>query len=178
MPLQPSDGLLHPAQNRTVMQNGVAEAPPVVAPPTVEPVVQDASTVNWDNILYVVFDLETTGWSPQHNKIIKISAQFLDPDGIQLEDGIFDQLVKPNSPIPSFIAATTIMHDDVRSVDRFPAVGDAFIRFMWWHADAFSAEHDQIFDHIVHVAHNGKVFDIPFFIKSTMNPLQNEHIQV
>ena len=66
------------------MQNGVAEAPPV-APPTVEPVVQDASTVSWDNHLYVVFDLETTGWSPQHNKIIKISAQFLDPDGIHVQ---------------------------------------------------------------------------------------------
>ena len=78
-PLQPGDGPLRPAQNRTVRQSGVAEAPEV--PPIVETAVQDASTVNWDNILYVVFDLETTGRSSQHNEIIEISAQFLDPAG-------------------------------------------------------------------------------------------------
>ena len=84
---------------------------------------------------------------------------------IQLEDGVFDQLVKPNAPIPPFITElTTITNNDVRSAERFPVVADAFIQFMRRRANKFSSEHNDPVDHIVLVAHNGKVFDIPFFV--------------
>ena len=53
-------------------------------------------------VLNVVFDLETTGRSRQHDKIIELAAQISDPNGIQVKDGIFSQLVKPTGTIPPF----------------------------------------------------------------------------
>ena len=62
-------------------------------PPLVETLVQDMSTVNGEKAIYVVFDLETTGQSWQHDEIINLAAQILDPNWIQLKDAIFPQLV-------------------------------------------------------------------------------------
>ena len=47
----------------------------------------------------------------------------------------------------------------------FPAVVDAFSQFMQQRADKYSAEDGIKIDHIMLVTHNGKAFDIPFFIQ-------------
>jgi DNA polymerase III epsilon subunit-like protein len=112
-------------------------------------------------------DLETTGRSRQLNEIIEIAAQVLDPFGIQIEDADFSQLVRPKKGIPAFITQlTTIDNDMVSGAEEFASVGDAFIRFMQQAADEYSSanDHNEI-NHVILVAHNGKVFDIPFFIQ-------------
>ena len=50
-----------PAQKQDANQDSVEEGPQ--PPPQVATIVQDVSLVNWDWVLYVVFDLETTGCS-------------------------------------------------------------------------------------------------------------------
>ncbi len=92
---------------------------------------QDASSIDWDKVLYVVFDLETTGRSRQRDEIIEVAAVILNHFGVQIEDAVFSQFVKPTTPIPPFITElTSITNDHVSTAERFPAVGDAFIRFM------------------------------------------------
>jgi Exonuclease len=153
------------ARKRVVQADGVAEAPQ--EPPLEATVVQEASTLDWDKVLYVVFDLETTGRSRQQHEIIELAAQILDPNGIPLEEAIFAELVKPSRPIPLFITElTTITNDHVSTAQSFPEVAGNFFEFMRRHADEYSVGHDNVpVEHIILVAHNGKVFDIPFLIQ-------------
>jgi DNA polymerase III epsilon subunit-like protein len=91
---------------------------------------------DWGSVIYVVFDLETTGKSSQRDEIIELAAVILDFEGIEIEDASFSQFVKPRNPIPPFITElTSITNDDVSLAESFPAVGDAFIRFMLQHAN-------------------------------------------
>ena len=70
------------------------------------------------------------------------------------------------TPIPPFITQLTmITNDEVGSAEMFPAVADAFIQFMQRRANKYSVEDGIEIDHIMLVAHNGKAFDIPFFIQ-------------
>ena len=92
--------------------------PPERVPPpppfVVEPVPESLS-IKWERVLYVVFDLETTGRSPVYHEIIEVAAVILDPNGIPIEDATFTQYVKPQRPIPSQITfLTTITNDMVR----------------------------------------------------------------
>jgi DNA polymerase III epsilon subunit-like protein len=113
--------------------------------------------------LYVVFDLETTGRVRQRDEIIEVGASIYDQNGMPVEDAHFSQFVKPRARIPSFITQLTTIteDDDVAEAEPFPAVADAFIRFMQQHAD----ENDGPISHIIMVGHNAKVFDIPFFVQ-------------
>jgi DNA polymerase III epsilon subunit-like protein len=68
---------------------------------------------------------------------------------------------KPTKPIPPFTTElTSITNNDVSTAESFAVVGDAFIGFIQQHADEFAG----MVEHIILVGHNGKVFDIPFFI--------------
>jgi DNA polymerase III alpha subunit (gram-positive type) len=92
-----------------------------------------------------------------------LAAVILDENGIEIEDASFFQFVKPRNPIPPFITElTSITNDDVSLAEGFPAVGDAFIRFMLQHADEF--DDDAPIDHIILVRHKAKVFDVPFLL--------------
>jgi DNA polymerase III epsilon subunit-like protein len=148
-----------------VKADGVAEAPQ--EPPLEATVVQEASTLDWVKVLYVVFDLETTGHSRQQHKIIELAAQILDPNGIPLEEAIFLELVKPSWPIPPFITElTTLTNDHASTAQSFPEVAGDFFEFMHQHAGKYSVGHDNDpVKHIILVMHNGKVFDIPFLIQ-------------
>jgi DNA polymerase III epsilon subunit-like protein len=87
----------------------------------------------------------------------------LDENGIEIEDASFSQFVKPRNPIPPIIMElTSITNDDVSLAESFPAVGDAFIRFMLQHANEF--HEDVPIDHIILVRHNAKVFNVPFLL--------------
>ena len=150
------------AQNPVIARNGVEKQPP--PPPIITTIVQDPSLVDFESILYVVLDLETTGRSRQRDEIIELAAQVLDPNGIQIEDAVFTQLVRPNLSIPAVITQlTTIDNDMVRTAERFPSVAHSFVSFMQQQAEDYGVSHESTVDHIVLVAHNGKVFDIPFF---------------
>jgi DNA polymerase III epsilon subunit-like protein len=138
-------------------ENGVEEAD---SPPPPVPTANDnASYIDWDNVLYVVSDLETTGRS--RHKIIELAAVILDCLGVEIEDAFFSEFVKPTEPIPPFITElTSITNNDVSTAESFAIVGDAFIGFIQEHANELGG----MVEHIILVGHNGKVFDIPFFI--------------
>jgi Exonuclease len=128
-PASPGAAQCMAARKQVVKADGVAEAPQ--EPPLVASVVQDASILDWDKFLYVVFDLETTGRSRQQHKNIELTVQILDPNGIPLEEATFSELVKPSRPIPPFITElTTITNDNVCTAQSFPEVAGNFFEFM------------------------------------------------
>jgi DNA polymerase III epsilon subunit-like protein len=140
-------------------ENGVGarspEAPPKPPAPTVE------STINWDQVCYVLFDLETTGGSRTDDDIIEIAAMILVPDGIALEDGSFDSLVRPSKDISTFIASLTkITNEMAQSADDFSVVGQQFFEFMNGALQNYSSATS-----IILVAHNGRAFDLPFLMR-------------
>jgi hypothetical protein len=80
------------------------------------------------------FDLETTGSSRQRDEIIELAAVVW--SDVEIEDAFFTQSVKPRNPIPPFITELiSITNKDVSAAESFPAVGNAFIRFMQQHAE-------------------------------------------
>jgi len=76
---------------------------------------------------YVVFDIETTGFSPVNNKIIEIGA-------VKVKNGevidSFSEFVNPEVPIPYRITKlTSITDDQVKDADTIEAVLPRFIEF-------------------------------------------------
>ena len=146
-------------------ENGVGatspEAPPTPPAPPVE------STINWDQVCYVLFDLETTGGSRTDDDIIEIAAMILGPDGSALEDGSFDSLVRPSKDVSTFIASLTkITNEMVQSAADFSVVGRQFFEFMNDVVQNYSSATSTQIDHIILVAHNGHAFDVPFLMRS------------
>lgn len=96
---------------------------------------------------YVIFDLETTGFSPNDSEIIEISA--LKYKNNTLVDS-FSELVKPSIAIPSKITKLTgITDEDVANCDTIDKVLPDFINFI---------------ENYTLVAHNGS-FDFSFIEK-------------
>jgi DNA polymerase III epsilon subunit-like protein len=52
-------------------------------------------TIDLQSTLYIVFDLETTGFSPIRNHIIQIAMVFLTIDGTDIKGSEFESLIKP-----------------------------------------------------------------------------------
>src|SRR5580693_1798986 len=95
----------------------------------------------------VIFDLETTGFSPMANEIIQIAAVRL-RDGMILEAESFSTFVNPGCRIPSFIESHTGISDgDVCSA---PIAREALMSF------------SKFVGNSVVLAHNGHRFDMPF----------------
>jgi DNA polymerase III epsilon subunit-like protein len=110
-------------------QNGVGGSASWAPPAAVAPPV--AAHVNWDKVCYVLFDLETTGGSRTDDGIIELTPMVLGPDGIALEDGSFESLVRPSKDILTFIASLTgITNNMVKTVSDFTAVATEFLQFM------------------------------------------------
>jgi DNA polymerase III alpha subunit (gram-positive type) len=95
----------------------------------------------------VIFDLETTGFSPMANDIIQIAAVRL-RDGIILEEDGFSTFVDPCCRIPSFIESHTGISDG--HVCKAPKVREALGLF------------SQFVGNSTVLAHNGHRFDMPF----------------
>jgi DNA polymerase III epsilon subunit-like protein len=113
--------------------------------------------------IYVVFDLETTGFSKERNFIIEIAAEILDHHGNSVENATFSSFVKPPCSIPTYISDITgIYDDDVKSFPTFHTVGTDFVRFIVENKSLWEETHFLSCDSIVFVAHNGKRFDVPF----------------
>ena len=117
------------------------------------------------NTIWVVFDLETTGFSKVNHEIIEIAAVILGDNGKALDDASFSSFVKPKSAIPStIIELTGIQYSDICDSPPFFTVGNHFLDFIFDTATKF--EHDENFPvhQIILVAHNGISFDIPFLL--------------
>ena len=96
---------------------------------------------------WVVFDLETTGLSPDHDDIIQIAGVRMRGWRV-LESESFASYVNPGRPIPPFITAYTgIRQTDVREA---PTPAQALGAFSRWVGNS------------ILVAHNGHRFDMKF----------------
>lgn len=91
--------------------------------------------------VYVVFDLETTGFSPKTNKIIEIGAVKL-VNGKKTDS--FSTFVNPGVPIPFRIEELTGISDDM--VLDAPAIETVLPRFMEFCEGAVMVAHNASFD--------------------------------
>ena len=128
---------------------------------------EDISQIDIESVLYIVFDIETTGFSKDRHHIIEIAAQTLAPNGEAIEGETFKSFVKPPTPIPPQISELTgITNRDVSGAAAFPEVATRFFNFMRFQAFQYMSDHDKQIKNVVLVAHNGKRFDIPFLMAS------------
>lgn len=90
---------------------------------------------------YVVFDIETTGLSAKHNKIIEIGA-------VKVKDGEvtgrFSEFINPEVPIPYQIEQLTSINDEM--VMDAPTVDVILPRFIEFCKDAIVVAHNAAFD--------------------------------
>ncbi len=90
---------------------------------------------------FVVFDIETTGFSPIRNRIIEIGAVRVSKGQVT---GSFDEFVNPQVPIPHRITELTSITDDmVSGADTIEAVLPRFLEFA---RDAVVVAHNAGFD--------------------------------
>ena len=90
---------------------------------------------------YVVFDIETTGFSSKNDKIIEIGA-------VKIQNGVivdnFSEFVNPRRPIPYNITELTGISDDM--VANANAIDDVLPRFLEFIGDAVVVAHNASFD--------------------------------
>ena len=94
---------------------------------------------------YVVFDLETTGFSPVKDEIIEISALRVRNGAVKEE---FTTLVNPNMPIPRAASRVNGITDEM--VEGAPQLSEALAAFL-----------DFVGEDVL-VGHNIHSFDLPF----------------
>ena len=89
---------------------------------------------------YVVFDIETTGLSKKHNKIIEIGA-------VKVKDGevvdTFSEFINPGVPIPYQIEQLTSINDDMVKDAMFDVIVPRFVEFC---GDDIVVAHNASFD--------------------------------
>ena len=90
---------------------------------------------------YVVFDIETTGFSPEVNKIIEIGAVKVTKGKIVDH---FSTFVNPRVPIPFHIEQLTSIRDDM--VVNAPTIEEILPQFMEWCKDCIMVAHNADFD--------------------------------
>ncbi len=105
---------------------------------------------------YVVFDIETTGFSPQKNQIIEIGA-------VKVEDGRitdrFSTFVNPDVPIPFEIEQLTGINDSM--VLDAPKIDEALPRFLDFSRGCAMVAHNASFD-ISFILHNARSLGLEF----------------
>lgn len=90
---------------------------------------------------YIVFDLETTGFSPEKNRIIEIGA--VKVEGGKITDR-FSSFVNPEVPIPFNIEELTSIKDDM--VLDAPKIEEILPDFLEFSKDAIMVAHNADFD--------------------------------
>ena len=105
---------------------------------------------------YVVFDIETTGFSPTKNKIIEIGA--VKVRNREIIDRM-DEFVNPEVPIPFDIERLTGINDAmVMGADTVDKVLPRFLEFV---GDAALVAHNASFD-VSFISHNAGLLGLPF----------------
>ncbi len=105
---------------------------------------------------YVVFDLETTGFSPTKNKIIEIGAVKIENGEIT---GRFSEFVNPGEPIPYRITQLTGITDSM--VFGAETIEQILPRFLEFCGDAMLVGHNVGFD-VGFVRENARRQGLPF----------------
>lgn len=105
---------------------------------------------------YVVFDIETTGFSRENDRIIEIAA-------ITYENGkrisVFHSMVNPERLIPKEIVELTgITQEDVENAPTISDTEESFLQY--------------IGDNPI-VGHNAASFDLPFLLAQFVHPIDN-----
>lgn len=109
------------------------------------PIAYHANQQKLEDATYVVFDVETTGLSPENDKLIEIAAIKMHRGEIISK---FESFINPNEPLSSFtIELTKIQDSDVQNA---PQVEEVMTNFYNW------VDEDDIY-----VAHNAS-FDMGF----------------
>ena len=105
---------------------------------------------------FVVFDIETTGFSPQKNRIIEIGA-------VKVVNGAitdkFSTFVNPDVPIPFEIENLTGINDAM--VLPYPKIDVILPQFLEFIGDAVLVAHNASFD-VSFIGHNAKVLGYEF----------------
>ena len=105
---------------------------------------------------FVVFDIETTGFSPTKNKIIEIGA-------VKVTDGRIvdrmDEFVNPEVPIPFEIERLTGINDAM--VMDAPGIEVILPKFLEFSGDAVLVAHNASFD-VSFISHNASVLGYAF----------------
>jgi DNA polymerase III epsilon subunit-like protein len=113
-------------------------------PPLVQAPVVQASLMDWEKVIYVVFDLETTGRSRQQDKVIELAAVVLDWTGVEIEEAFFLSL---SSGYDKY-------HPTLPPLRPLQTTWLALLNHFLLLPETFSE--------IILVGHNAKVFDIPW----------------
>ena len=113
----------------------------------------------------MVLDLETTGLSRTTNNIIEVAAEVLSHEGIPVEDGVYSSLIRPPSPIPTFITELTgITQEMVEDKEDFATTIKEFFKFIEDRRHAIEETTSSPANHVVFVGHNAVRFDFPFLL--------------
>lgn len=106
------------------------------------------------NTQYVVFDIETTGFSPINNRITEIGAVKI-KNGEIVEE--YNQLINPNVPIPKKIVDLTGITDEM--VRDKPTIDEALPEFYNFIEDSVLVAHNATFD-VGFIRHNLSKIDL------------------
>ena len=97
-----------------------------------------------DNVEFITFDLETTGLSPDFNRIVEVGAVRFRADGTELNR--MEQLVDPRCAMPTDVTKIHGITDDM--VHGQPPIEDVlpeFVRFLG-HSETILLAHNAAFD--------------------------------
>ena len=122
-----------PSAPPAVVENSLETQRTTDPPPRQQPTTTTrAPRIDKSSCVYIVFDLETTGFSKTKDYIIEIAAGLLDQNGIVMEDGKFQSYVRPPCNIPHFISELTgITNQSVANAYDFAVVGRSFLEFIF-----------------------------------------------
>jgi DNA polymerase III subunit alpha, Gram-positive type len=141
------------------LQNSVPVADTFIAPPTR----LQSTNFNINECIYIVFDLETTGRSTERRNITELACELVDCSGSVINDTKFSTLVSPPGVIPRFISDLTgITNKMVKDKQQFDIVGIDFFKFFVQKVNEYENEAEYIITNYIFVAHNGRIFDVPF----------------
>ncbi|WP_199618028.1 PolC-type DNA polymerase III [Paenibacillus alkalitolerans] len=105
------------------------------------PIVMQADDRPLTGSTYVVYDVETTGLSVVHNRIIELAAVKM-VDGKVIEE--FAEFINPHEKIPYNITQLTNITDEM--VENAPEESDIIPKFVEWVGDAVMVAHNARFD--------------------------------
>ena len=90
---------------------------------------------------FTVFDVETTGMSPAHDRIVELAAIRVEADGTLQR---FQTLIHPGRPIPA--AATAVHHISDEMVSTAPRFKEAVRGFLKLAEESTLVAHNALFD--------------------------------
>lgn len=90
---------------------------------------------------FTVFDFETTGMSPVHDRVVELAALRIEADG---EESSFHRLVDPGRPIPPGVSCIHHITDDM--VAGAPHFSDVAKEFLDFAEGTTLVAHNAIFD--------------------------------